>query len=62
MWCWAGLGKGQCGQHAAISLTLLKQSVLFEVQEGASISPHVLGFSQWCLVLEYLLVALVRGE
>lgn len=62
MWCCAGLGKRKCHQNVAISLTLLMHSVLvFEVREGALISPHVLGFAQWCLVFEYLWERMKEG-
>lgn len=42
---------------------LQTRSVLvFEVQGGASASPHALGSSWWCLVLEQTLLILVRGS
>ena len=46
----------------AASLTLLIQSLLVPVVQGV-LQPHlcVLGFSQWCHVLEELLVLFVRG-
>lgn len=46
---------GQCGQCVVTPLTLPMQSVLVSVVQGyagALASPQVLGFFQWCLVLE----------
>lgn len=51
-WCCFGLGKGQCGNHAAVSLTLHIHSFLVcvglaELQP----QPHVLELSLWCLLM-----------
>ena len=52
-WCCTILGEGQCGQHVVSSLILLMQSILVSEVKRV-LQPHhcVLGFSQWCLVLE----------
>lgn len=58
-----GPGAGQRGQHAAASLLLLMQSGLVSEVQGA-LQPHpcVPGFSQWCLVLEQMLVVVMGCE
>ena len=55
LWCCAGLEEG----YVELLLTLIRWSALIlRGVEGASAS---LGSSQWCLVLESLLVVLVTG-
>ena len=49
-------------QSVATSLTLLIQSLLISVvQRMLQLHPCILGCSQWCLVVEYLLVIFLVG-
>lgn len=62
--CGTSLGVGQRGQQvaASLTLTLLMWSFLVPKVQGM-LWPHpcVLGFSQWCLVLQQMFVVVVKG-
>lgn len=55
-------GGEQCGQCVGAPLSLLTQSPLVSVAQGVIWShPYVVGFSQWCLDHEWLLVVLLMS-